>query len=80
MSSKNILLSDKDAIDRTTRNAYAKDYARPDALTTGFNWYRTFPRDEQDNIATRGEPVDTPVLYLRGEYESGILNTYLEPD
>ena len=74
----NVLLSNKDAIDRTTRNAYAEAYASPGALITGFNWYRTFPKDEQDNIASRNEPIDTPVLYLRGEREGGILNMYLE--
>jgi pimeloyl-ACP methyl ester carboxylesterase len=74
----NALLANSDAIDRTTRDAYAQAYSRPDALRTGFDWYRAFPQDEKDNTATRSEPVDTPVLYLRGEQEGGMLDRYLE--
>jgi pimeloyl-ACP methyl ester carboxylesterase len=74
----NALLASQDAIDRKTRDAYAQAYSRPDALRTGFDWYRAFPQDERDNLATLGEPVDTPVLYLRGEREGGVLDRYLE--
>ena len=35
-------------------------------------------KDEKDNIATKGSPVATRVLYLRGERESGNLGDYVQ--
>ncbi len=61
-----------DGVSRAQRAAYADAYARPDARHAGFEWYRAFQRDEQDNASDRGQPVDIPVLYLRGEKEPGI--------
>jgi pimeloyl-ACP methyl ester carboxylesterase len=53
------------------RERYARSYARPEALHAGFEWYRAFAQDKQDNLAVRGRRVDTPVLYLRGEADPG---------
>ena len=59
------------------RQRFRDAYASPSALSTGFDWYRAFPRDERDNLVTRGTAVDTPVLYLRGEQERGDLDRYV---
>jgi pimeloyl-ACP methyl ester carboxylesterase len=53
------------------RVRYARAYARPAALHAGFEWYRAFPQDKQDNLAVRGRRVATPVLYLRGDVGAG---------
>lgn len=66
------------AITPQARAVYAEAYARPEALRTGFEWYRAFAQDEKDNTAVKGQPLDTPVLYLRGDHEPGDLDRYLE--
>jgi pimeloyl-ACP methyl ester carboxylesterase len=60
------------------RRTYAQAYSRPSALRTGFDWYRAFAQDEKDNLAVKGQPVSTPVLYLRGECEPGDMEAYLK--
>ncbi|HEU6450512.1 MAG TPA: alpha/beta hydrolase [Gemmatimonadaceae bacterium] len=65
------------AVAASAREAYVEAYSRSEALHTGFEWYRAFPRDEADNGAATGEPVLTPVLYLRGEHERGDMQEYL---
>jgi pimeloyl-ACP methyl ester carboxylesterase len=53
------------------REEFVKAYLRPEALETGFDWYRAFPQDEKDAAAHAGEPVHTPMLYVRGEKDMG---------
>jgi pimeloyl-ACP methyl ester carboxylesterase len=65
-----------EAIGRTARAAYADAYCRAETLRVGFDWYRAFAKDEQDNVEP-ASPVTTPVLYLRGECESGRIDTYV---
>ena len=64
-------------IEKTKREEYVKAYSRPGALRTGFDWYRAFPQDEKDNLRVKGEAIQTPVLYLRGEHERGDIESYL---
>ena len=65
------------AVDPRARQVYAEAYSRPEALRTGFEWYRAFRQDERDNA--QRAIVHTPVLYLRGEAERGIeLERYVE--
>jgi len=65
-------------VPEAARRAYAEAYARPEALRAGFEWYRAFRQDEQDNLALRHEPVKVPVLYVRGAAEHGLeLREYL---
>jgi pimeloyl-ACP methyl ester carboxylesterase len=40
--------------------------------------YRAFPQDEKDNLASKGTSVQTRVLYLRGEHETGNLEDYVK--
>jgi pimeloyl-ACP methyl ester carboxylesterase len=65
-------------ITKEQRENYVKAYSRPEALRTGFEWYRAFPRDEKDNLEVKSETVETPVLYLRGDQEGGDLECYLK--
>ncbi|MFT3867583.1 MAG: alpha/beta hydrolase [Nibricoccus sp.] len=60
------------------RARYAAAYARPGALQTGFDWYRAFDQDERDNRADHSRPVQTPVLYLRGDHEHGAIEDYID--
>jgi pimeloyl-ACP methyl ester carboxylesterase len=53
-----------------SRAAHAKAYSSDGALTVGFNWYRAFPRDAEENQATK-PPVSTPLLFLQGEHGGG---------
>jgi pimeloyl-ACP methyl ester carboxylesterase len=65
------------AVNAHARQVYADAYSRPEALRTGFEWYRAFRQDERDN--TQHAAVRTPVLYLRGAAERGLeLERYVE--
>lgn len=67
-----LLSADPSKITEAARAAYVAAYASDEALTAGFGWYRAFPRDVADNQrASEGPPVATPLLYLRGERERG---------
>jgi pimeloyl-ACP methyl ester carboxylesterase len=67
----------REGVSAAARAAYARAYARPDALRTGFDWYRAFEQDEKHNQQMRGHAVRTPVLYLRGQREGGVMDDYL---
>jgi pimeloyl-ACP methyl ester carboxylesterase len=70
-----ILSATRDGVPVHAREAYVRAYSRPEALRTGFGWYRSFERDERDNANVR--TIDTPVLYLRGQEEQGELARYV---
>jgi len=72
-----VLSADPAKISGEEREKHAHAYATDSALTAGFNWYRTFSQDATDNRQTAGQPVSTPVLYLRGERESGAISSYV---
>jgi pimeloyl-ACP methyl ester carboxylesterase len=73
-----VLSHDERRIGAEARAAYAKAYASDSALTAGFNWYRTLYQDAADNRqAAAGPPAGTPVLYLRGEHETGDIDAYV---
>jgi pimeloyl-ACP methyl ester carboxylesterase len=59
------------------RAAHAAAYATDGQLTAGFEWYRAFTQDAEDNRAG-DPPTDTPLLYLRGDHESGDIATYVK--
>jgi pimeloyl-ACP methyl ester carboxylesterase len=72
------LAADPTTITEDARRSYTRAYATDSALTAGFNWYRAFPVDAEDNRRHHGRPVPTPVLYLRGEHERGDVGTYAQ--
>ena len=57
---------DPSAITDQARTAYAEAYRSDTALTAGFNWYRTFPRDAHDNERdiSNGTTVDVPTMLM----------------
>lgn len=60
------------------RDRFTHAYTRPEALKTGFDWYRTFTQDAKDNAAVKDKTVDIPVLYLRGDAEKVKIDEYLK--
>jgi pimeloyl-ACP methyl ester carboxylesterase len=69
------LSATRDGVRASAREAYVRAYSRPEALRTGFGWYRAFEHDERDNEHRR--TIETPVLYLRGQEEQGDLARYV---
>lgn len=70
-------LSDDPArISNEYRDAFAAAYRTKEALKTGFDWYREMPKDAEDNAADTS-PVDTPVLYIRGDADPVDVEAYL---
>ena len=70
-----VLSASRSGVPPAARQKYVRAYSRPDALSTGFNWYRAFERDERDNQEARA--IETPVLYLRGQDEPGDIEQYV---
>lgn len=67
-----LLAADPGAIDESARAAYVAAYENDGALSAGFDWYRAFAQDAEDNLrAGAGPQVTTPLLYLRGGEERG---------
>ena len=59
---------DPAAVTDDARTAYANAYASDEALTAGFNWYRTLAADASTNReADNQQAVATPVLNLRAD-------------
>ena len=63
-----VLSADPSRITPESRAAHAAAYGTGAALTAGFDLYRAFAQDAEDNAACTG-PVTTPLLYLRGDRE-----------
>lgn len=70
-----LLTKDHSAIDDAARDHYATAYQSPQALQAGFDWYRAFSKDAEANNKDTN-PIETPLLYLRGEFESGSIDEY----
>lgn len=73
-----VITANRDSITEEQRKRYTEAYRSRSALHTGFEWYRAFPQDAEDNKAVKGETVATPVLYVRGDHEGGKMEEYLE--
>jgi pimeloyl-ACP methyl ester carboxylesterase len=76
-----VLSPSPEAVSVAARDEYAAAYATDDALRAGFSWYRAFPRDAKDARAAQAaqaKEITTPLLYLRGEHESGEIGDYVE--
>lgn len=57
------------------RDAFARAYARPEALKAGFDWYRAFEADARRNAVRR--PITTPILYFRGDADGRAPDDYV---
>jgi pimeloyl-ACP methyl ester carboxylesterase len=71
-----VLSADPAKIPPEARASYVRAYSSDAALTAGFSWYRAFAQDAAANQQA-SQDVATPVLYLRGEKESGQIADYL---
>jgi pimeloyl-ACP methyl ester carboxylesterase len=60
-----IMASDPQNLPDARRDAYARGYAKREALKAGFDWYRAMPKDADHNKERR--EIRTPILYLRGD-------------
>lgn len=69
-----ILSADPARITREARAAHVDAYRAEGALTAGFDLYRAFGQDAEDNAAV--SRVDTPLRYLRGAHEHGDIAAY----
>jgi pimeloyl-ACP methyl ester carboxylesterase len=70
---------DPSKITPEARREYVGAYHSESALSAGFDFYRAFLQDAQDNIAfCTSAATDTPVLYLRGAGEGGGIDTYAD--
>lgn len=70
------LSADPAKIPPEARAEYVQAYSSDAALAAGFSWYRAFAQDATANKQASHD-VATPVLYLRGEKESGQMADYL---
>jgi pimeloyl-ACP methyl ester carboxylesterase len=53
------------------RRIYAKAYARPGGMRSGFEYFRAFEKDAQDFASFAKTPLPMPMLVLTGEKASG---------
>jgi pimeloyl-ACP methyl ester carboxylesterase len=76
----NELSADPQKITTEARAAYVKAYSSDSALTAGFNWYRTFQKDADENkrASDLKKTLATPILYMRGDHESGSIDDYIQ--
>jgi len=72
----NALAGDPARIPQALRARFAQAYARPEALKTGFDWYRAMARDAEHNA--RPAHLTTPLLYVRGDADKRPIAPYVE--
>lgn len=60
------------------RKHFSNAYSSLESLTSGFELYRTFDIDEEDNVNRKEVAISIPVLYLRGGDEPVNIETYIK--
>ena len=70
--------ADPTKITAESRAQYVSAYSSEAALRQGFEFYRSFRQDVEDNTASTGTSVETPLLYLRGDHEGGTISEYVD--
>lgn len=58
---------DPAAIDATARDEYVRCYSQPGGLRGGFEYYRAYDEDAENNAVHAETPLEMPVLALGGE-------------
>jgi pimeloyl-ACP methyl ester carboxylesterase len=61
----------KHSVPERDRRIYAKAYARPGGMRSGFEYFRAFEQDAKDFAAFARKPLPMPMLVLTGEKASG---------
>ena len=64
------------SISESMRQEFVAAYSSPQALKTGFDWYRAMPNDAKHNCVPR--LIETPILYLRGGADPRPIAPYIE--
>jgi pimeloyl-ACP methyl ester carboxylesterase len=70
-----VLSDDPRRIPDAVRESFANDYARPEALKAGFDWYRAMSADAKRNAAPKA--ITSPILYIRGDADGRSIEPYL---
>lgn len=68
----NELSANPKAIDETTRNHYARLYARPGNMHAAFNQFAAFAQDAKDNVEFAKKKLPMPILALGGDKSFGL--------
>lgn len=71
----NFLVGRKEGVTERHRATFAEAYARPEALSAGFDWYRAMQADAERNRERK--QLQTPLLYLRGDADGGSPDEYV---
>jgi pimeloyl-ACP methyl ester carboxylesterase len=61
----------KHSVPERDRRIYAKAYARPGGMRSGFEYFRAFEQDAKDFASFASKPLPMPMLVLTGEKASG---------
>ncbi len=61
----------KHSVSEADRKFYAKEYARPDGMRAGFEYFKNFERDAADFAELGKTKLTMPMLVLTGEKASG---------
>ena len=61
----------KHSIPEKDRQFYAKEYAKPDHMRAGFEYFKAFEQDAKDLAELGKTPLPMPMLVLTGEKASG---------
>lgn len=59
------------SVSEQDRRFFAKEYARPGGLRSGFEYFRAFEKDAEDFARFAQTPLAMPMLVLTGEKASG---------
>jgi pimeloyl-ACP methyl ester carboxylesterase len=70
------LAGDPKRIPEQLRTDFANAYRRPEALQTGFDWYRAMASDAKQN--TEPSAILTPLFYVRGDADKQAIEPYVE--
>jgi pimeloyl-ACP methyl ester carboxylesterase len=61
----------KHSVPEADRQFYAQEYAKPDGMRAGFEYFRAFEQDGKDFATFAKTPLPMPMLVLAGEKASG---------
>lgn len=70
-----LLAGNKAAVSDIYRTAFSRAYARQEALSAGFDWYRAMKADAERN--GQYKEIQTPMLYLRGDADGRSPDDYV---
>jgi pimeloyl-ACP methyl ester carboxylesterase len=59
------------SVSERDRRFYAREYARPGGMRSGFEYFRMFEKDAEDFVRFAQTPLAMPMLVLTGEKASG---------